>query len=608
MSLPIRLKIFLFGAIVLTYVLRWPGLIDEFHAVRFVSVSLFCLFGIWSILLHLKKLDFHLLDTLLFFFFGLHLFSILWAHNVSEAVITTQRQLVLFTVYFIIRSILCHTKSSERTIQVAISAVGVFALLITSYQLIKFGLSEGLADKAIYKVIGHSGHKNALASLLFLLLGLHVFYTRSDQPSGWFWGLTGWYLLVIFLLRSRAAYLASLGLGLCLLWQYVQLKSKHHRLILKRLLPTFVIVAMAGIAFINLTAAGKDYRKYTNPATYLGSASGAERLFVWSKTAALIKDRPWQGYGAGNWKIFFPSKGIQGGYRLQQKDVVFTRAHNDFLEVAAELGLVGLLNYLLIFGLASWAIGWTQKKKKEEQQWKGMVLLGTLLGYCILSFFDFPKERIELLVMLAVLLATIAWHSLAWFEGAGFYRVLSTPQRLTGGIVLTLLLLTHMPIGMLRIENNRLCVEIYANKNQQNWPKLIELSHKANKYWHSADPSVVPFVWYEGLGHYMRGEYERSLPLFAQAYEYNPFNFHVINNYASTMVMLGQYEPSIDLFLKALEINPMFEDGMFNLSYSYYQIGRYKKALNWVNKTKNNPSKKEEFIQIISQAMQPEVK
>ena len=43
--------------------------------------------------------------------------------------------------------------------------------------------------------------------------------------------------------------------------------------------------------------------------------------------------------GSGNWKLQFPSKNISGGFRLQEKDLVFTRVHNDFLEVWAEIQL-----------------------------------------------------------------------------------------------------------------------------------------------------------------------------------------------------------------------------------------------------------------------------
>ncbi|MBL0113432.1 MAG: O-antigen ligase family protein [Saprospiraceae bacterium] len=48
------------------------------------------------------------------------------------------------------------------------------------------------------------------------------------------------------------------------------------------------------------------------------------------------------GYGAGGWKLVFPSKSIEGSYRLQSQNIMFTRAHNDFLEIWAELGITGI--------------------------------------------------------------------------------------------------------------------------------------------------------------------------------------------------------------------------------------------------------------------------
>jgi len=43
---------------------------------------------------------------------------------------------------------------------------------------------------------------------------------------------------------------------------------------------------------------------------YKTSRNAKERIAIWNNTIELIKDKPVLGHGAGNWDIFFASKGI----------------------------------------------------------------------------------------------------------------------------------------------------------------------------------------------------------------------------------------------------------------------------------------------------------
>ena len=85
-----------------------------------------------------------------------------------------------------------------------------------------------------------------------------------------------------------------------------------------------------------LSRLGGSLAERLNPATYLDSGTAAERRFVWYKTDLLNRENFWLGVGNGAWKLKLPSHSLQGGYRLEELQVAFTRAHNDYLEVRAE--------------------------------------------------------------------------------------------------------------------------------------------------------------------------------------------------------------------------------------------------------------------------------
>ena len=77
--------------------------------------------------------------------------------------------------------------------------------------------------------------------------------------------------------------------------------------------------------------------------------------------------------------------------------------HNDFLEVASELGLIGLIIFLSIFyfGLKNtWEI-----YNRDKVDPKFMIIPICLLIYLIDSNFNFPFTRMSQLFHLALLLA-----------------------------------------------------------------------------------------------------------------------------------------------------------------------------------------------------------
>ncbi len=72
-----------------------------------------------------------------------------------------------------------------------------------------------------------------------------------------------------------------------------------------------------------------------------------ERMAHWQAAWAMFLDSPLTGVGAGNFSVRFPDYSPHPVFRLARG-----HAHNYYLHILAELGIPGLLAYLMIFALA----------------------------------------------------------------------------------------------------------------------------------------------------------------------------------------------------------------------------------------------------------------
>jgi hypothetical protein len=107
-----------------------------------------------------------------------------------------------------------------------------------------------------------------------------------------------------------------------------------------------------------------------------------ERWAHWQAALDMLSDHPLLGVGIGNYVPLYPA------YNLPGWEDPMGHAHNHYLNVAAETGLLGLVAYLW-FLLASLWNGWRSVSRTREQ-WRGITLgiLGVLGALAVHSLFD----------------------------------------------------------------------------------------------------------------------------------------------------------------------------------------------------------------------------
>ena len=137
-----------------------------------------------------------------------------------------------------------------------------------------------------------------------------------------------------------------------------------------------------------------------------GDSSLAVRQVMWRATVRVIEARPLAGVGAGAWESEVPLYQEEGA----QLETDYY-AHNEFLQLAAEYGVVG---WIFLLALLAWLLrcAWrTWKARSDDEKadapWRAVALC-SLLAFFIVSNVGFPWRMAATGALFALALAMLA--------------------------------------------------------------------------------------------------------------------------------------------------------------------------------------------------------
>ncbi|RJP32134.1 MAG: hypothetical protein C4527_06560 [Candidatus Omnitrophota bacterium] len=140
------------------------------------------------------------------------------------------------------------------------------------------------------------------------------------------------------------------------------------------LLVFMLIVGVSALALLWEEVTAAFYRL-----AQLGEGSSfVERPFFYRAALAMIAEKPLFGFGIGTFAIQFPQfRSDELSTYLPFKEFYVDHAHNEYLEIAAETGLVGLFFYLLVIALVTLKIWKTVMQCRSREN---LILIGLWCG------------------------------------------------------------------------------------------------------------------------------------------------------------------------------------------------------------------------------------
>jgi len=398
--------------------------------------------------------------------------------------------------------------------------------------------------------------RKLLFGLLILALLLNLYFTATR--SAWAGFIISF--LVFAILYSRKIGREWLGS----LW--------------KRKLMFLIPLLMIILLHFGLMWRSQEYRKTIEGGVdkvYGILTRRTERLLIWRDTLVMGLNNP-LGVGIGAFHIYFPRYASQELLKILPGDrFIVNYAHNEFLEIWSETGLIGI-------GIFLWTIfaffiqGGLVLKEDSAQKSQKVLTLGWLCagaGILADSFFSVNMRFIVTAVYFYFLLGLLASECegeiVVPVDWPGALRLIII------GLVLWMGLFSIREIVKPFRAHKLLSEEVsFFDQKEADPRKAIAALEETIK----ANPN-------NGLAYYRLGwiyakekDWGQAIKNFEIACRLNPELAGARNNLGNIYFTLGNKEKAIENYKEAVAVNPEMIDAHFNLGYCYYTMGKLKEA------------------------------
>jgi len=293
------------------------------------------------------------------------------------------------------------------------------------------------------------------------------------------------------------------------------------------------------------------------------SHEGSGRSYEWKKAWAVFQTAPMWGYGWGSYPVqsFLLDEHIYPkAFRLYDPNVLFTHSHNSFLNLLAEMGLVGTL---LILGGLAWVISGCLKMRNAPN----LLLLALMTVSLTHSFLEYPLWYIYFLTVFALfpMLMTTGLPNVSEFVSGSLKNCLSNNK----WAISVALLALAMIFGITRLGfayNELVAANKKNNTTSERTQEIMQLLHTSRTepmLAHYADITLINYTqtnsetlpqwanlaqksigfrpyahaYKNGLILYRQGKVAEAKHWLHQTYRYYPHQMHVYGN----EIMLSPY-------------------------------------------------------------------
>jgi O-antigen ligase len=275
-----------------------------------------------------------------------------WVRSISPAPVATEIEWLRWLGYIALATAAAGTVDSPQRLRAVAASLGIAGFLIAAMGIAQYLTAEGRLYwvwplKGGGRMFGPYVNRNHFAGLMELwcplALGMALLpHNRLSQR--WFWSAMAVVMGGAVVLSGSRGGALSLGLGVVVFALLIAAQRGGRRVVL------WLLAAMlaTGVSVLALDQGQllARYQAVLRPNQFQQEDAAAYRFAAWKDTLKLIRETPIIGSGLDTFATRFPAA------RSFSTDLIWTHAHNDFLQFLAETGVVGgaLAVWMLLAG------------------------------------------------------------------------------------------------------------------------------------------------------------------------------------------------------------------------------------------------------------------
>ena len=337
--------------------------------------------------------------------------SLFYSLNAIETLVCLAR-LVSTYLIFINLSILFYKQGLLPLFNLVSIFIAVVLLFDSMYVI--SGFSKNMVDmnldQNIVSLTGKNGNKNVMAASLLIKFPFLLFIILHNKILGKAAGMIILFLgiMALFILNTRSTYV-GLGIVFVLFVLSTYLLNKQEGIKKIAIQLSYLILPLVFAFFAANTMLSKavdlqgfqgGYGTITKRAGDITVASEQNsRIHLWQGAIDYATKHPILGAGYGNWKL------ASIPYEKEYTNDLFVpyHCHNDFIEMFADLGIIGGVAFLVLFILLGLAVLKIWKQSNDHSaRLAASIAIMAVACYFVDAFFNFPVERTSMQTMFAI--------------------------------------------------------------------------------------------------------------------------------------------------------------------------------------------------------------
>lgn len=303
---------------------------------------------------------------------------------------------------------------------------------------------------------------------------------------------------------------------------------------------------------------------------------GEHRFNIWANSMAMIGDHLLIGVGVGNWMVHYPYYHFMVRHDTEMSpQVQHINAHQDFLEMTSELGMIGLA-LILWMGVRAVMLTWQMSRPAERlpHRWLMICCLAGMLGMSINSFGSFPFQQPAPVLGFMLFAGVIDnyWRRAAMQRGdfrPFAIRRLALPGAVVAFVAMVLVTSVHQRWYNSEVAFRKATI---ASRNGDDYQMLRE-GRNALKY----APNRGRMYNFVGMAHLRRGDYEQASHAFESVLDRYPYMMHTLRNAAIAYHRNGEGQKALEMLHVLLKVRPGGYNNML-IGQQYQDLGNYEKA------------------------------